>query len=39
VMAADAITFSGNGLPHDNIQPYLCVRYIISMAGIFPPRS
>lgn len=39
VMAADAITLSGGGQPHDNIQPYLCVRYIIALEGIFPPQA
>ncbi len=28
----------GNG-PHNNIQPYQCVTYIIAMVGLFPPRS
>jgi microcystin-dependent protein len=38
-MAADAITLSGGGQPHDNIQPYLCIRYIIALEGIYPPQS
>ena len=25
--------------PHDNMQPYLCVNYIISLFGIFPSQS
>ena len=29
----------GGGLPHDNIQPFECVNYIIALLGIFPPRS
>lgn len=28
----------GNG-PHDNIQPYLALNYIIALEGIFPPRQ
>lgn len=28
---------SGNG--HTNIQPYQCVNFIISLTGIYPPRS
>ena len=28
----------GNG-PHDNLQPYQCVNYIIALRGIFPSRS
>jgi microcystin-dependent protein len=39
VMAADAITLSTGGQPHDNIQPYLCIRYIIALEGIFPPQN
>ena len=39
VMAADAITPAGGAQPHDNIQPYLCVRYIICLDGIFPPQN
>jgi microcystin-dependent protein len=39
VMAADAITLSGGGQPHDNIQPYLCIRYIIALEGIFPSQN
>ena len=29
----------GGGQPHDNIQPYLCVSFIISMFGVFPSQS
>jgi len=29
----------GGGQPHDNFQPYLCVNFIISLLGIFPPQS
>jgi microcystin-dependent protein len=28
----------GQGLPHDNIQPYLAVSFIIALVGIFPPH-
>jgi|SRR5262245_566930 len=38
-MAADAIAMSGGAQPHDNIQPYLCIRYIIALEGIFPPQN
>jgi microcystin-dependent protein len=30
---------TGGGQPHDNMQPYLCVTFIISMFGVFPPQS
>ena len=39
VMAADAITPTGGGQPHGNIQPYLCIRYIIALDGVYPPRN
>ena len=29
----------GGGQPHDNIQPYLCVNFIISLFGVFPSQS
>jgi microcystin-dependent protein len=35
-MAADAILPTGGNLPHTNIQPYVCLNYIISLFGIFP---
>jgi len=38
-MAADAIAPSGGGQPHANIQPYLCIRYIIALEGVFPPQN
>jgi len=39
VMAPDAITLSGGGQPHDNIEPYLCIRFIIALEGIFPSQN
>jgi microcystin-dependent protein len=35
-MALDAMSSSGGGQPHDNLQPYLCVNFIISLFGMFP---
>jgi microcystin-dependent protein len=35
-MNAAAIQNTGGSQPHDNIQPFLCVSYIISLFGIFP---
>jgi microcystin-dependent protein len=35
-MANQACTFAGGNQPHDNMQPYLCVNFIISLFGIFP---
>ncbi len=30
---------TGSSLPHDNMQPYLTVNYIIALQGVFPSRS
>ena len=35
-MALEAMGSSGGSQPHDNLQPYLCVNFIISLFGIFP---
>jgi len=32
-------TSGGAVLPHDNIQPYRCINFIISLAGQYPSRS
>lgn len=29
----------GNSLPHNNLQPYLCLSFIIALVGIFPSRN
>lgn len=34
-----AIAPAGGQMPHDNLQPFLTLRYCISMAGIYPQRS
>lgn len=38
-MAASAIGPVGGSQPHDNMQPYLCINYIISLFGIFPTQT
>lgn len=38
-LAANAVTPVGGSQPHDNLQPYLCVSFIISLFGIFPSPS
>lgn len=38
-MAAQAVGPTGGSQPHNNFQPYLCVDFIISLFGIFPPPS
>ena len=34
-----AISATGGSQPHTNFQPYLCIDFIISLFGIFPPPS
>src|SRR4051812_28227013 len=36
LMAAGMISPAGGSQPHSNMQPYLCVSFIISLFGIFP---
>lgn len=36
VMASNAITPIGGSQPHENLQPYLCINFIISLYGVFP---
>jgi microcystin-dependent protein len=38
-MASNAISPAGGSQPHDNIQPFLCVSFIISLFGIFPTQN
>jgi microcystin-dependent protein len=38
-MHPGAITPSGGNQPHTNVQPYLCVNFIISLFGIFPSTT
>jgi microcystin-dependent protein len=38
-MAAASVGFAGGSQPHTNVQPYLCVNFIIALEGIFPSRS
>jgi microcystin-dependent protein len=38
-MAANSISSVGGNQPHTNLQPYLCVDFIISLFGIFPSPS
>lgn len=39
VMAPGAIGATGLGQPHENMQPYLAVNYIIALAGVYPSRN
>lgn len=38
-MNGGVISPVGGGQPHTNIQPYLCVNFIIALEGIFPSRN
>jgi microcystin-dependent protein len=38
-MAPASCEAAGGSLPHDNMQPYLVVNFIIALNGIFPPRG
>jgi microcystin-dependent protein len=35
-LAPNSLTPTGGSQPHENLQPYLCVSFIISLFGIFP---
>ncbi|MEP6848649.1 MAG: tail fiber protein [Acidobacteriota bacterium] len=38
-MNPQALAIAGGSQPHNNLQPYLTINFIIAMVGIFPPRS
>jgi microcystin-dependent protein len=38
-MAPNALAQAGSGQPHNNLQPYLVVNFIIALQGVYPPRS
>lgn len=38
-MHQQAISTSGGSQPHNNLQPFLCINFIIALAGIYPPQS
>jgi microcystin-dependent protein len=38
-MAAGCISAVGGSQPHSNLQPFLCVNFIISLFGIFPSQT
>jgi microcystin-dependent protein len=38
-MAPNAVSSAGGSQPHDNMQPYLCISFIIALEGIFPTQG
>jgi microcystin-dependent protein len=38
-MSPGALSNAGGDLPHNNMQPFLGLTFIIALQGIFPPRS
>ncbi|MEA2568909.1 MAG: hypothetical protein QOI24_910 [Acidobacteriota bacterium] len=38
-MNFNATAIAGGSLPHNNLQPYLCLFFIIALQGVFPPRG
>jgi microcystin-dependent protein len=38
-MASNMLSPIGGSQPHENMAPYLCLNYILSLFGIFPPQS
>lgn len=38
-MSPQALAITGGSLPHNNLQPYLVVNFIIALQGVFPPRT
>jgi microcystin-dependent protein len=37
-LAPSSVSAVGGSQPHDNLQPYICINYIISTFGIFPTQ-
>jgi microcystin-dependent protein len=38
-MHPDSLLDTGGGQPHNNMQPYLTLNFIIALQGVFPPRT
>jgi microcystin-dependent protein len=38
-MNAQALSPAGSSQPHNNLQPYLVLNFVIALQGVFPPRS
>ncbi len=38
-LSTNLIASSGGNQPHENMQPFLCVNFIIALEGVFPSRN
>lgn len=38
LLAPNAVGSAGGGQPHNNLQPYLALNFIIALQGMYPPR-
>lgn len=38
LMAADSVSSVGNGVPHNNMKPYIALNCIIALQGVFPSQ-
>lgn len=38
-LGANTLAPAGGSNPHDNLQPFLCINFIISLYGTFPPPA
>ena len=38
-MRTDLVGTFGGSQPHDNIQPFLCINFIIALEGVFPSQA
>ena len=36
---ANSVTPTGGSQPHENLQPYACINFIISLFGVFPSQT
>ena len=39
IMGANAVTAAGGSQPHNNMQPFLALNFIIALVGLYPSRS
>ncbi len=38
-MSANVIAQSGGSQPHDNMQPFLCINFVVALEGVYPSRN